>query len=125
MPDLLAAADLFAFPSLYEGLGCSVIEAMALGLPVVASDIPALREVIEDRGSGFLVPRGAVEELVAAMRKLFDDRSLRTSMGDRGRSIFAERYRLERSAARMIDLYRSLARKGRDTSVIEIEAGIR
>jgi len=125
VPDLLAAADLFAFPSLYEGLGCSVIEAMALGLPVVASDIPALREVIEDRGSGFLVPRGAVEELVAAMRKLFDDRSLRTSMGDRGRSIFAERYRLERSAARMIDLYRSLARKGRDTSVIEIEAGIR
>ena len=42
-PDVLAAADIFAFPSLFEGLGGSLIEAMALGLPIVASDLPAVR----------------------------------------------------------------------------------
>src|SRR5205823_1865576 len=45
VPDLLAASDVFAFPSIFEGLGGSVIEAMALGLPIVASDLSALREV--------------------------------------------------------------------------------
>ena len=51
LPDVLAACDVFAFPSLYEGLGGAVIEAMALGLPVVSSDLPAVREVVEDGAS--------------------------------------------------------------------------
>ena len=55
---LLAAADVFAFPSLYEGLGAAVIEAMALGTPIVASDLPALREITGDGDAALLVPLG-------------------------------------------------------------------
>jgi glycosyltransferase involved in cell wall biosynthesis len=114
VPELLAAADVFAFPSLYEGLGGSVIEAMAMGLPVVASDIPALREVVDDGASGLLTPPGSSHEIVSALRKLLDDAGLRTAMGVRGRAIFEERYRVERMGARMVELYRSLTGDGSD-----------
>ncbi len=56
VPDLLCAADLFVFPSLYEGLGGAVLEAMALEAAVIASDIPALREVLAGEECGRLVP---------------------------------------------------------------------
>src|SRR5690606_32996474 len=48
VPDLLAASDVFVFPSLYEGLGCSLIEAMALSTPIIGSDADAITEVLDD-----------------------------------------------------------------------------
>lgn len=112
VPELLAAADLFVFPSLYEGLGGALIEAMALGLPVVASRIRAIEEVVEDGRSATLVEPGRPEELAAAIADLLDDRAKATSFGIRAREIFLERFTLDRSAERMIDLYRYLATAG-------------
>ncbi|MGH7508104.1 MAG: glycosyltransferase family 4 protein [Gemmatimonadales bacterium] len=109
VPELLAAADLFVFPSLYEGLGCSVLEAMALGLPVVASDIPALREVVEDGQSAVLVRPAAPDALAAAVDHLLSAPLRAAAFGRRGIEIFAERFTLERSAARMVRLYREVA----------------
>lgn len=106
--EILAAADLFVFPSISEGLGGAVIEAMALGLPVVASDIPALREVVEDGRTGTLVEPQNPDALAFAIAGLLNEPSRMRSYGNHGRARFHERFEIERSAARMIELYRSL-----------------
>jgi glycosyltransferase involved in cell wall biosynthesis len=107
-PEILAAGDLFVFPSLWEGLGCSLIEAMALGLPIVASDLPAIREVVEEGKSADLVlPRDPVA-LASSIESLLDDTGRARSYGERGRRIFEERFTLARSARNTIHLYRSL-----------------
>ncbi|CAN5908593.1 glycosyltransferase family 4 protein [soil metagenome] len=106
VPDLLAAADIFAFPSLFEGFGGALIEAMALGLPIVASDLPTLREVVEPDGSGVLVEPASPPALAAAITRLLDDPELARALGSRGMEIFHERFTVERSAMQMIELYR-------------------
>lgn len=108
VPDVLAAGDVFAFPSLYEGIGGAVIEAMALGLPVVCSDIAPLREVVEAGRSALLVPPEDPASLASALARLLDDRALARRLGDRGREVFRERFSLELGAAEMARLYRSM-----------------
>jgi glycosyltransferase involved in cell wall biosynthesis/uncharacterized SAM-binding protein YcdF (DUF218 family) len=108
VPDLLAASDLFVFPSLWEGLGGAVIEAMALGLPIVASDIPALREVTEPGRNSDLVPPASPPDLARAIAALLDDPQRRGAYGARSRQIFEERFTLERSVERMASLYHRL-----------------
>jgi glycosyltransferase involved in cell wall biosynthesis len=109
VPELLAAADVFAFPSVYEGLGGAVIEAMAMGLPIVASDLPALREVVEDGRNAILVPPASGSALAGALARLLDDPPTKTAYGARSARLFAERFTIERSAARMIALYRQVS----------------
>lgn len=109
VPELLAAADMFVFPSLYEGLGGAVIEAMAMGVPVVASDLPALREVLEDGRGGVLVPAGSPTAIAAAVDRLLDDRDEAESLGRGGRQIFETRFTIDRSAAGMVALYTDVA----------------
>jgi glycosyltransferase involved in cell wall biosynthesis len=108
VPDILAAADLFAFPSLYEGFPGAVIEAMALGLPVVASKLPTLREVVEEGGSGVLVPARDPKRLAEAMGRVLDDAQNSRRLGDRGRELFLTRLTAEQSHRRMLDLYQRL-----------------
>ena len=113
VPDVLAAADVFVFPSLLEGLPGVLIEAMALGLPIVASDLPAVREVVEEGGNAVLVPPGSPRHLAAATRDLLDDPARRVAFGARGREIFEERFTLDRSVERMVELYERVVREGR------------
>lgn len=68
VPSLLAAADLFAFPSHYEGLPFALIEAMAAGLPLVTAGFPGVEEVVRDGVDGTVVPVGDVEALGRAVR---------------------------------------------------------
>ena len=102
---LLAAADVFVFPSVYEGLGGSVLEAMAMRVPVVASHIPALSEVLDDGRAGELVPVGDPSALAQAIEHVLDHRDEAARMAERAERIFFERFTLERSAARMVELY--------------------
>jgi glycosyltransferase involved in cell wall biosynthesis len=114
VPELLAAADLFAFPSLYEGLGGALIEAMALALPIVASDIPAVAEVVERDRNALLVEAGNANELARAIAALLDDRDLARSFATRSAAIFEQRFSLRRSAERSLAMYRRvLAERGR------------
>src|SRR5690606_10572466 len=106
--NVLAAADIFVFPSLYEGLGGSLIEAMAMKLPVVASDIPAIREVVEDGRSGYLAPPGNVSALAGAIQALLSDPERVHGFGERAREICEDRFAVERSAGQMVSLYQSL-----------------
>jgi glycosyltransferase involved in cell wall biosynthesis len=75
IPAFLRALDIFCFPSIWEGLPSALIEAMAAGLPVIASDIPPHREVLGD--SGILVPAGEIGPLTNALKLLIEDASLR------------------------------------------------
>ncbi|HEX6207418.1 MAG TPA: glycosyltransferase family 4 protein [Actinomycetota bacterium] len=113
VPELLAAADVFVFPSIYEGLGGAVIEAMALGLPVVASDLPALHEVVEPGRSAVLVPAGNADRLAEAVGGLLRDRPELGRLGRRGRELFLEKFTIEGVARRMSEMFRSVADVGR------------
>lgn len=104
VPALLAAADILALPSHFEGLPMVVIEAMLAALPVVASDIPGPREQIVPEVTGLLVPRGKVAPLAAALRALVADPERRIRMGQAGRERAIARYDEAKVLARTLDL---------------------
>jgi len=104
VPALLAAADIFALPSHFEGLPMSVIEAMLTGLPVVATDISGPREQVLPNVTGLLVPARRVPELADALRRLVADAALRARMGEAGRARALELYDEAKVVARTLDL---------------------
>lgn len=110
IPDLLAGADVFAFPSLYEGLGGSLLEAMALGVPIVASDIPAIAETAPANVAALLVPTSDPDALARAIARVLSDRELTSRLSMAGRRRFLELYTLEEMTARTSSLYRDLLR---------------
>ena len=88
IPDFLRAGNLFAFPSRWEGFGLALLEAMHAGLPVIASDIPVLREVLQgDEGgpAGLLVPLDDSLAWPRAVQRLLEDNSLRAALSLRAR----------------------------------------
>ena len=101
---LLAAADIFALPSHFEGLPMSVIEAMLTGLPVVATDVRGPREQVVDRQTGLLVPPAETKPLALALHLLVADAPLRARMGEAGRTRALELYDEARVVARTLDL---------------------
>lgn len=109
LPEILAAADVFAFPSLWEGLGCAVLEAMALGLPIVASDLEPVREVVEDGRCAVLVPASTPAALASAISSVLDDPVRAQTLAHTGREIFLRRFTLERSTERMVELCHRVA----------------
>jgi glycosyltransferase involved in cell wall biosynthesis len=115
VPDLLVAADLLVIPSLHEGAAGVVIEAMALELPVLASDIAALREATDDGAAARLVPVGSADGIAEAVGELLEDRAAVAAMVSRGRELFERRYTLDRSVERMTNLYMSVV--GRSSPV--------
>ena len=104
VPDVLAAADVFALPSHFEGLPMSVIEAMLTGLPVVATDVSGPREQVRDGETGLLVPPFQVAALAAALRRLVDDAGSRARMGAAGRARAMAMYDEAAVVARTLDL---------------------
>jgi glycosyltransferase involved in cell wall biosynthesis len=107
--DLHAAADVFAFPSVYEGLGGSVLEAMAMRTPIVVSDASALVEVVEGGRGGLVVPVGDSSALAVSIARLLDEPETASALREQAHEIFLDGFTLERSAGRMVQLYRSLA----------------
>ena len=102
------AADAFVFPSHNEGWGLVVLEAMAAGLPVVATDIPVFREYLTPDRDALLVPPGDAAALAAAMRRLAGDAGLRARLAANGPSV-ARRFPWEQVARRHLDVYERLA----------------
>lgn len=101
---LLAAADVFALPSHFEGLPMSVIEAMLCGLPVIATDIRGPREMVVAGETGLLVPPGEVDSLAAALQALAENPARRARMGEAGRARALEHYTEAKVVARTLDL---------------------
>jgi glycosyltransferase involved in cell wall biosynthesis len=106
---LLRAADLFVLPSLNEGLGMVLVEAMASGLATVASRVGGIPEVVLDRDTGLLVPPGDPGALADAILRLADDEGERRRMGRAGRDRAFEVFSIERTVRETERLYEELA----------------
>jgi glycosyltransferase involved in cell wall biosynthesis len=100
------SADIFVFPSLMEGFGQAVAEAMSCGLPVIVSDRASLPEVVGD--AGIVVNPESPRELAAALTRLIYDEGLRQDLGKRGRRRVVDTFRWEASAEKLIEVYRGL-----------------
>ncbi len=108
VPRLLSASDLLAMPSRNEGLGMSILEAMALSLPVVASRVGGIPEVVTDDVTGILVSPEQPDELARACLALLEDRGRAREMGRAGRKAVEERFSIELSVERTARLYLDL-----------------
>lgn len=106
--ELLWASDLFAMPSLNEGLGVAALEAMACGLPVVASAVGGLCEVVEEGVSGLLVAPGDPAELASALTALAGSAERRAAMGAAGRERVVERFSMRAMARGTAQVYATL-----------------
>jgi len=115
VPEILRASDLFVLPSLWEGLPIVLIEAGLAGLPVVASRVDGVVEVVEEGRSGLLVPPKDVEALAeGCLQLLLGNPDLRARMGREGQRIALERFSNETAAKRVAELYKDLLKaKGR------------
>jgi glycosyltransferase involved in cell wall biosynthesis len=111
--ELLWASDVFAMPSLKEGLGVAALEAMASALPVVASDVGGLRETVENDRSGMVVPPADPKAIALAIGRLIESDQLRLRIGAAARERVMENYSMEKMAARTLALYRACVRETR------------
>jgi len=110
IPQFLSDIDIFAMPSISDGesFGVAALEASATGLPVVATKVGGVPEVVIDGETGILVERGNVEELAQAILRLIQQPELRIEMGQAGRRLVEHKYRWEDNLRAMIDLYYQL-----------------
>ena len=92
IPDIMASLDLFCLPSLWEGFGMVLIEAMAESKPIVASRVGSIPEVVEDGKTGLLVPPGDDKALAGALLQVLRDRETAAAMGRAGRARLEERF---------------------------------
>jgi glycosyltransferase involved in cell wall biosynthesis len=105
VPDLMCAADVLVVPSRWEGLGCVLLEGMALEVPIVASDLPPVREVLDDGRCGLLVSPERAEDLAAAIVDAVQERGASRDRAVLGRRRFEHRYTVDRVASEMLAFY--------------------
>ena len=110
VPAFLRTLDVFALPSLFEGFGVAAVEASAAGLPVVASNVHGIPDVVKDGRTGLLVPPRDATALANALTHLIDDETLRRSMGSAGRQYVSERYDWRLNTEQMARLYGQVLR---------------
>lgn len=112
IPTLINGCDLFVLPSLFEGLPLTIMEAMAAGKPVIASDIPGIDdEVIQDE-TGLLVPKESPEALGEAIKSLLSNPEYAKRLGSAGRIRANEEFSAETMIIRLEDLYEELIKTG-------------
>ncbi len=97
IPDYMACADLFCMPSVWEGLPLALLEAMGAGLPVVAADIPGIRDIVKSDSEALLYSPGDAAGLTGLLVRVFRDRDLRLALGAAGRDMVARHHDFEKS----------------------------
>jgi len=112
VPELLPLFDVFALPSLYEGLPNVVLEAMACGLPVVATPVDGTKEAVVDKDTGFLVPVADIEALAQRLLEILLNSSLKSELGEAGRKRVEANFSLQGQVKKFEDLYETYARGG-------------
>jgi len=124
MPDILASADIACLPSYREGMPTFLAEAASSGLPLVGTDVPGCREIIEHNRNGLLVPERDGVALAAALLTLVKDKDLRQRMGRDSRGMVVERFSLEKIARQSLSVYHSLldaARSGANITAAQVD----
>jgi glycosyltransferase involved in cell wall biosynthesis len=108
---VLKASDVFVLASRTEAFPNVVLEAMATGLPVIATDVGSVREMVEPDSSALIVPPGDDAALAASLKTLSRDAALRTRLGQRGREIVNQRFRFDVMCTRREELFEELIAK--------------
>ncbi len=110
LPYLYRSMDVFAFPSTSsaEAFGLVALEAQASGIPVVASDLPGVRTVVQDKQTGFLVPMQDVEELAAHLRLLIENPEMRQVFGAAARTYAVTHFSWDAHMANLMQVYHLL-----------------
>ena len=104
VPALFAATDIFVFPSFYEGSPNALIEAAGYGLPIVASDIPPIREILPDDSVGRLCPVNNAQEFCDAITDLTNSPDKRRELGQAARKVIQKRFDLDNAREKLIAL---------------------
>ena len=111
---LLFQSDILLLPSFLEGLPIAVLEAMAVGVAVIASPVGAIPDAITDGETGLLTPPGDAPALAAAIARLIDDPTLRSRLANAARQRFEGQFNIEYTAAQVTELYRRLTQAAGD-----------
>lgn len=109
VPELMRTADVLILCSESEGVPWVILEAMAIGLPVITSDIEGLKDIITDADTGFLIPVGDVVGYARALHQILDDAEWAARMAARAREVVERRFQAGTMVAQLADLYRRLA----------------
>lgn len=102
----LAGATIFVLPSFVEGMPMALLEAMSWGLPVIATPVGGVPEIVTNEVDGLLVPPGDVDALAAAISRLMGDPWLRERLGRAARETVAARFSLDSAFERLLGIYR-------------------
>lgn len=105
IPDVIYGSDIITLPSYREGLPVSLQEALAMGRPVITTDVPGCRETVQDGSNGFLVPARDSRALSSAIEKLLDNRELRSLMGRRSREKAEREFDVRHIISQHMELY--------------------
>lgn len=108
LQSVYSAFDIFMLSSRREGLPNCILEAMAMGLPVVTTDVAGAKELVKDGETGYVLPQGDVEGLGAALLKLADDSALRTRFRQAGRARIEHEFSFSNRLRRIEDLYEGM-----------------
>jgi glycosyltransferase involved in cell wall biosynthesis len=111
MAEEYRGSDLFVLPTLADNTPVTLMEAMACGLPAVATEVGGIPELVEPGVTGKLVPRGDVPALAAALEEMADDAPMRRGMGRAARSRALARFSKERMAFELESIYEGLPGK--------------
>jgi len=98
----IAKSSVYVLPSYREGTPRTVLEAMAMGRPIITTDAPGCRETVINGENGYLVPVKSVDDLVEAMQRFMDDPDLAETMGRRSREIAEDKYDVHKVNAVML-----------------------
>lgn len=104
VPELLAASDAFILTSRREGLPKAVLEAMAVGLPIIATDVRGNRDLVKSGENGYLVPLDDAEQTAIAIERLINSGNLRRSMGEKSKEL-VKQYDLQNIIPQMEEIY--------------------
>ena len=107
----LERADVFVHPARWEGFGLVLLEAMLAGLPVVASEVSSVPEIVADGETGLLVPPGEPDALARAVTAVLADAARRAALGEAGRTRAHERFSVARMAERTLEVYSAAQRR--------------
>lgn len=108
IPNHLKSLDLFIMPSLWEGFSIALLEANALGIPIITTDVGGNSEIIKNETNGLLVPAENPEALVKGIMTLFLDKSLREQFAENGQKLFKKNFEVKKMVEKYNDTYRKL-----------------
>ena len=111
--DYMGVADVFLLPSELESFGLAALEAQACEVPVIATRIGGIPEVVNDKETGFLSDVGDVEKMTKDTLQLLNDEDVRRSFGEKGRELAVQRYSTAKIIPQYISFYEKIVQKAK------------